>query len=83
MDRKEIYEKVCMLLDRLELINRKAKSLEMDTKLEDCGLTSFTFIQFIVELENDFNLHVDDDELLPDQFDTLDKIVCFIAAKQK
>ena len=75
MEKKEIYEKVCVLLDRLELIDRDAKCLEMDTKLDECGLTSFTFIQFIVELENEFNLHIEEDELQPEHFDTLGKII--------
>lgn len=82
MEKKEIYEKVCVLLDRLELIDREAKCLEMDKKLDECGLTSFTFIQFIVELENEFSLHIEDDELLPEHFDTLDKIIYFIDTKQ-
>lgn len=82
MNRTEIYEKVCILLDRLNLIDKKAESLEMDAKLDECGLTSFTFIQFLVELENEFNMHIDDEELFLEQFDTLDKIVCFIDAKQ-
>lgn len=82
MKKEEIYERLCVLLDRLGLLDKKADNLKMDTKLEEYGMTSYTFIQFIVELENDFNLHIKDDELEPEQFDTLRKIIYFIEAKK-
>lgn len=57
-------------------------SLTADQNLFDIGLDSLNAIQLIVRLEEEFDIIIDDDELIFDNFDSIEKIVEIMKNKQ-
>lgn len=52
------------------------KNLSKDCSLTDyAGLDSFSFLQLIVALEESFSISIDDELLLYDNFNSIEKIV--------
>jgi D-alanine--poly(phosphoribitol) ligase subunit 2 len=49
--------------------------LDDNTDLREHGLDSISSIELIVMLENEFNICVDDDDLLIDNFNTMEKLI--------
>lgn len=43
------------------------------------GFDSLTLLSFILELENTFDVIIPDDDLVPDNFSTVDRIADYIA----
>ncbi len=74
--------------DRVErVVGRVLKrtlSLERDgaAPLRDLGLASLRMIQLIGELEQEFDLRIEDDEVDPENFDTLAALCAFVERKQ-
>lgn len=65
-------EKILELLGNIIHIDKKVLlTMPEDTKLSDIGLSSLTFIQFIVSLEDEFSIEVLDSDLILSNFQTL------------
>jgi acyl carrier protein len=62
--------------------NTTASELSLDTDLNDIGLDSLNAIQLIVQLEETFDITIDDDELLYDNYDTVSKIIEIVNQKR-
>ena len=59
-----------------------ASPLENDTSLLSSGIVDSTgLIEIISFLEDTFNIKINDDELLPENLDSLNKIDAFLAEK--
>lgn len=52
--------------------------LEDKADLREHGLDSISSIELIVMLENEFNISVDDDDLLIDNFNTIEKLMILL-----
>lgn len=53
---------------------------DRDTSLFQAGiLDSFSLVEFVTLLENEYNIRVSDAELRPDNFETISKVEEFIA----
>lgn len=69
-----------------ELIVAKLElSVEVD-ELEDSiifgstyGFDSTSLLEFIIDLEDTFNIMIPDEDLIPDNFDSISSIVAFIS----
>lgn len=76
---EKMQEKVIEILT--ELFDEKT------TKLEDLLLKlqkdSLKFIQFIIEIEDQFGIYVGEDNLLPEKFDSFDKIIEIIKTSER
>ncbi|WP_182301959.1 phosphopantetheine-binding protein [Cohnella cholangitidis] len=57
-------------------------NLTADQNLFDIGLDSLNAIQLIVRLEEEFDIIIDDDELIFDNFDSIEKIMEIMKNKQ-
>lgn len=82
-----------MILQRKEILNGIARVLcsmgvleendlfDENTRLlgKGIGLDSVEIIELVAGLEEEFNLTIDDDDLIPDQFFTLGSLVSFLA----
>lgn len=54
-----------------------------DVSLLDKGIVDSTgILEIVAFLESDFGLMVEDEELVPDNLDSIDRIATFIATKQ-
>ena len=50
--------------------------------LDDGLLDSFDIIALVTELEDNFNIDIDPMEIIPDNFESMDKIKSFVKNKQ-
>lgn len=56
--------------------------LEDDTSFLENGIIDSTGILELIDfLENEFSLRIDDDDILPDNFDSVEKVVNYIAKR--
>lgn len=76
----------------LEIIKEEASnneiSLPTDIKIEhslveDLGFDSIMLLQFVLRLEDEFNVDIDDDYLEPELFESLANIVKFLEEYNK
>ncbi|MNG08024.1 acyl carrier protein [compost metagenome] len=63
-----------------DLLGDKA-NLEADTDLRTEGLDSMVMIKLIVNLEVNFDIQIDDQDLLVENFSTIGKIVALLSHK--
>ena len=50
--------------------------------LDDGLLDSFDIIALVTELEDNYNINIDPIEIIPDNFESMDKIKSFVKSKQ-
>lgn len=53
-----------------------------DSFLEKGLVDSTGILEIITFIEDDFNLSIEDDEMVPENLDSVDNIIAFIAKKQ-
>lgn len=72
-------------IQKLTEIVRRALNLEESPQgkvsLKDLGLDSMSLFNLIEEMESTFGIQVEEDEVLPDHFDTLQGLASFLEAK--
>lgn len=71
MDKKKILD---ILANILEIEKERLVEMPMDTRLADLGMESIQFIQFIVALEEAFDIEVLDSDLLMTNFETIEML---------
>lgn len=52
-----------------------------DDDLELIGLNSVIMLQFIVQLEQEFDIEIDEEEIVPENFGTINKVVNYLENK--
>ena len=58
--------------------------LKNDTPLLECGiLDSLALLSLLVFLEEEFNIPVDDYEVIPENFNTIDAICAYVRSRQQ
>lgn len=79
INRADILSRIEIILSDLELLEGNGR-LDEHTGLlgKGIGLDSIEIIQLIAALEEEFELAVDDNDLLPDHFQTLGTLVTFL-----
>lgn len=75
MKEQEIYE---FIYNFLKKNLNKEVDIQLESNLSDLQLSSFIFIQMIVELEMQFKIEVDDENLVADNFTTIKDFVSYI-----
>ena len=64
------------------LFGRKIKSLDGNDSLLEQGLIDSTGVLELVSfIENKFEIKVEDDDLVPDNLDTINRLIAFIETK--
>ena len=78
-NRDKILSRIEGVLSGLELLEGKGQ-LDENTGLlgKGIGLDSIEIIQLIAALEEEFDLTIDDNDLLPDHFRTLGDLINFL-----
>lgn len=60
----------------------KANGLTDDTSFLDSGIIDSTgILELISHLEQRFSIHLEDNELIPDNLDSINKVVAFLSRK--
>jgi len=61
----------------------RAKSVRDDESLLLSGvIDSMTMIEFVTYLEKTFGITIDEDEMVPENFETIESIVTYVSAKR-
>lgn len=71
MDKEKILE---ILGNIIDINKEQLLKTSVDTKLTDLGLTSIQFIQFIVALEEEFEIEILDSDLIMTNFETVEML---------
>lgn len=72
MDKCKILE---LLADMIDIEKDVILEAPMSTKLSNLGLSSIQFIQFIVAIEDEFNIEILDSDLIMSKFETIEKLM--------
>lgn len=78
-NREDILHSITMILHKLELINN-ADVLNENTGLlgRGVGMDSVEVLQMVAAIEDEFDLTIDDEDLLPVHFSTVSHLITFI-----
>jgi acyl carrier protein len=78
-NRQNIYKQIIEILGRLNMI-RSPEKLDENTGLlgRGIGLDSVEILQIVTAIEEEFDLSIDDDELEPSHFRSIDNLINFI-----
>ncbi|MCL2051391.1 MAG: acyl carrier protein [Lachnospiraceae bacterium] len=74
----DIKSKVIELIEEVSEIKNIKPMIERSELLEDLGINSMVFISLVVEVENEFGVEFDDDNLDYRDFDTVTSICDYI-----
>lgn len=62
--------------------SQEATDFSDDESLLDAGvIDSMTMADLIVHLENEYGIRVDEDDMIPENFDSIDAIVAYLQRK--
>jgi len=75
LEKENIIKMLPVALKRDESVLSLVKD---NTDLREYGLDSISSIELIVMIEDEFNISVEDDDLLIDNFNTLEKIMLLL-----
>ena len=75
-------EKVRELIkSTLLLESEEVAKIGNEDDLELIGLNSVIMLQFIVKMEQEFDIEIDEEEIIPDNFGTVNKVVQYLEKK--
>lgn len=85
MSREEIIQKLKNLLYKKLEIDAKTVELSESTLLIEYGLgvDSVSTMEFIVALESEFGIEIDEAEINPEIFSTMNSVAAYISGKLK
>lgn len=70
MERKKLENDILQLLCTLNAVE-----IDLDTDINDCGINSMNFVQFIIALEDQYEIEVGDRYLNIKNFSNLKEVV--------
>ncbi len=75
-------EKVRELIkSTLLLESEEVAKIGNEDDLELIGLNSVIMLQFIVKMEQEFDIEIDEEEIIPENFGTVNKVVQYLEKK--
>jgi len=82
IDASKIAERVRIFVFEKFPLARKQELQNGDNLLDSGVVDSLGILDLVAFLESEFGLQVSDDELLPENFQTVDRIAALVAKKQ-
>ncbi|SDT35599.1 D-alanine--poly(phosphoribitol) ligase subunit 2 [Paenibacillaceae bacterium GAS479] len=70
-----------VITKKLSEVFNRAADLDFETDLRNEGLDSIKTIEFIVNLEVEFDIQIDDQDLLVENFSTINKVTKLLSEK--
>ena len=78
----KMNEKVRELIkSTLLLESEEVAKIGNEDDLELIGLNSVIMLQFIVKMEQEFDIEIDEEEIIPENFGTVNKVVQYLEKK--
>jgi acyl carrier protein len=77
----EIFTKVSELINEVLKDYGPAGEISPETKPEELGLNSITFVKLAVLIENEFGIEFDDESLEPSKLKTVGDIIDYIQSQ--
>ena len=83
MSNTEIESRIRRFIDENFIFSEDDANLDGAASLLDAGLVDSTgILELVTFLESDFAIQVADAEIIPDNLDSIDAIVAYVASKQ-
>jgi acyl carrier protein len=60
---------------------KNANEIGLSESLQDLGINSISFIKIVIALEKEFGIEVEDENLNPDDFQTIQSIINYVEAR--
>jgi acyl carrier protein len=64
-------------------LNGHCLTVGSDASLESIGMTSVGMIELVYAVEDRFSIHIDDDEVRPENFASIGSVVALVARKSE
>ena len=78
MNKEKIYKKIMSIMINQKII-KKGETVDYDANLfETYQINSIIAIKLLIEIENSFGIMLSDDELLPENYRTLNSLINII-----
>jgi acyl carrier protein len=77
MNTEQIIDKLIPVIASI-FSNNEIKNVTLHTQFSELGIDSVSFIQLIVEMENEFDIEFSDDDLMISEFETIKDLVARI-----
>ncbi|MFH1701768.1 MAG: acyl carrier protein [Candidatus Zixiibacteriota bacterium] len=81
MEKQDISKKVADFISEQFIFDEDLKIGNDDSLLESGTIDSTGILELVLYLEENFSIKVEDEELVPDNLDSINKIAEFVAAK--
>ncbi|MCK5127018.1 MAG: acyl carrier protein [candidate division Zixibacteria bacterium] len=81
MEKQKISEKVAQFIAEQFVFDEELSISNDDSLLESGTIDSTGILELVLFLEENFSMSVEDDELVPDNLDSINKIADFVARK--
>ena len=70
-----------LIKSTLLLESEEVAKIGNEDDLELIGLNSVIMLQFIVKMEQEFDIEIDEEEIIPENFGTVNKVVQYLEKK--
>ncbi|MEE9442365.1 MAG: acyl carrier protein [candidate division Zixibacteria bacterium] len=81
MDRQEISKRVAEFISEQFIFDEDLSIGNDDSLLESGTIDSTGILELVLFLEENFSIKVEDEELIPDNLDSISKIADYVTAK--
>lgn len=82
MEKQQICEKVSQFIAEQFVFDEELSISNDDSLLESGTIDSTGILELVLFLEENFSISVEDDELVPDNLDSINRIADFVTRKQ-
>ena len=80
---EETAERILKLLKENVSLEKIKKGVDLETNLEEIGVSSVDFIKLIVGIENEFDIEFDDEHLSYEKFKTVRDLIDYLDELKK
>ncbi|MEZ5358247.1 MAG: acyl carrier protein [Candidatus Zixiibacteriota bacterium] len=82
MEKQKISEKVAQFIAEQFVFDEELSITNDDSLLESGTIDSTGILELVLFLEENFSISIDDEELVPQNLDSINKIADFVSRKQ-
>lgn len=82
MEKQKIGEKVAQFIAEQFVFDEELSISNDDSLLESGTIDSTGILELVLFLEENFSISIDDEELIPQNLDSINKIADFVTRKQ-
>jgi acyl carrier protein len=82
LNKRDVEVKIREIIDKNCELTKRIQEIRIDDELQNYGMDSLSVIRVIVEIEEDFEFEFNDEDLVIDNFKSVDKLVDYVLSKK-